>query len=291
MTKLYYNSSYQLEMVLSRQHVTPSCPFRFNSTLNRNVATAPTVFRFLHDVQAKIWPQSRAHITQADAGLVPKIFNGRLKMLQAAEELEERYKKGEISAEELLKEAATQATNLEFRNMLVAAAAEDALDNTAATNRPDPVLQITQELVSDDEEDDADDPHTDSEQEEEEADIRERRHEWRSVDWPETIGADDQAEDRLPSNRVLPEEDVDRIVVSVCTVCAVHFDFHLLLAHCPHHVCRNCFAKLTECPICRKPRGTLAMAKTIANNPSLVRADAEGRQENEVLTSGGFALL
>ena len=235
-------------------------------------------------MQTKIFPYSQAHLAQANAGCVPKGHPGQERMLEAAKDLEEKYRSGEITATEVLRQAAVQAANVHFRQMLLdAAAAERDADESQAPSRSDPVLDITEEMFSDDDNAMEDAVDTDTEQQESEA--TERSHEWTLIDWPETIPAAEGEDESLPSNRVLPEEDVDRVVVSVCLVCADHYDFHYVLANCSHQVCRTCFFQLSSCPECRAPRGTIDQAKKVSNKPSLMRADSQGRPENRILTT------
>lgn len=256
------------------------CTFRYNQGLNRSIATAPTVFRLIHDLQTKVFPESWHHLAQADAGIARKVHPGQQKMAEEAEALQEEYRRGEISAQELLRKAAVQATNVHFRKILMEAAAADEEAESMPAGRADPVIDITEDMQSDGSEpEDA----VDSDIELEFEDMRARTHEWQPVDWPETMPAEEDAE-RMTLNRVLPHEDVDRVVVSVCIVCADHYDFHYVLANCCHQVCRTCFFQLDVCPECRAPRGPLDRAKKVSNKPSLIRVDAEGRAENRILT-------
>ena len=236
----------------------------------------------------KVWPESKVHLAQADAGSVRKIHPGEQKLAEAAKDLEERYSSGQINAEEVLKEAALQVTNRQFREKLQEAAAEDAEggddDDGHEPVVGDPVLQISEDMMSSDEGEEEGEPAIDFEQDEEEAEMAERAHEWQAVDWPETVRTHQTP--TLPPDRVLAGENVNNVVQSVCTVCMLHYDFHVLFHNCTHHVCRTCFAQLDRCPICRQPRGPLRSAKTISNNPSLIRADADGRAENENFAPG-----
>ena len=258
-------------------------PFRYNQSLNRSVATAPTIFRLIHDLQAKVFPESKANLAQADAGTVRKGHRGQEKMAEAARNLETKYRTGEISAQELLREAAIQSTNADFRQMLMDAAVADQEAEAQAeqANRFDPVMDFTEDMLSDDGSE-GEEALVDSEDEQEAGEIRARSHQWQVVDWPEVVAP--QGEERVQLNRVRPDEDVDRVVVSVCTVCADHYPFHYVLANCSHQVCRSCFFQIDTCPECRAERGTLEQAKKVSNKPSLIRADAEGRLENRILT-------
>lgn len=205
-------------------------------------------------------------------------------MLETAKNLEERYRSGEITATEVLRQAAVQSTNFHYRQMLLdAATAEKDAEELSQPSRSDPVLDITEEMYSDDDGEMQDAVDTDTEQQESEA--TERSHEWTLIDWPETLPPPEGEDESLPSNRVLPEEDVDRVVVSVCLVCADHYDYHYVLANCSHQVCRTCFFQLSLCPECRAPRGTIDQAKKVSNKPSLMRADSQGRPENRILTT------
>lgn len=254
---------------------------RYNQSLSHSVAPAATIFRFIHDLQSKVFPESRANLAQADAGTVRKGHPGQEKMAEAARDLEARYRSGEISAQELLREAAIQSTNAHFRKMLLAAAVAEQEAEAETANRFDPVLDFTEDMRSDDGSE-GEEPFLESDEEQEAGEMRARSHQWQVVDWPE-VGVP-QGEERMQLNQVRPEEDVDRVVVSVCTVCADHYPFHYVLANCSHQVCRSCFFQIDTCPECRADRGTLEQAKKVSNKPSLIRADAEGRLENRILT-------
>lgn len=249
--------------------------------MNGYIATAPTIFRFIHDLQTKVLPDTRVQLTQADNGVPRKCHPRQLKAVEEAKKLEQSYKNGEISAEAVLRLSAGESFNREFSHMLRVAA--DA-DEPADPGRPDPVLDFTQDMYEADEEDG--EGEQDSADEEEEYELAERRHEWTVIDWPELRPSSEQDAADLAGNRVRPEEDVDRVVTSVCPVCSIHFDFQYVLAHCDHQLCINCFNSVDRCPFCKRNKGTLATAKRVINNPSLVRTDVLGRQENEILSAG-----
>ena len=257
--------------------------FRYNQSLNRSIATAPTIFRFIHDLQSKVFPASKANLAQADAGTVLKGNRGQEKMAEEARKLEEKYRTGEISAQELLREAAVKSTNAAFHKTLVdAAVAEQEAEDEAMPGRPsDPVLDITEEMQSDGSEEEEEEVF-DSDEEQQADEIRQRSHQWQVVDWPETVPL--AVQEGMLMNQVQPHEDVNRVVLSVCIVCADHYDFHYVLANCCHQVCRSCFFQLDTCPECRAPRGTMEQARKVSNKPSLIRADAAGRLENQILS-------
>ena len=228
--------------------------------------------------------ESRIHLTQSDAGCVRRPHAGQQKMIDAANELEGKYRSGTITAEELLKEMAVRTTNLRFREMLLAAAVREAEADEEAEggNQPritDPVLDLTEDMLSDESEEEV----VDSDEEQEAEEARQRSHQWRLVDWPEASPLADGGE-RMQLNRLRPEEDLDTAVVSVCVVCAEHYDYHYVLVNCAHQVCRDCLGKISLCPECREPRGPIQHAKQVCNKPSLIRADSEGRPENRIIS-------
>ena len=192
--------------------------------------------------------------------------------------------RGEISAEALLRISAGESFTREFSNRLRAAA---EADERAENGHPDPVLDLAQDMYEAHEEDEnIGEEGRESADEEEEYEIAARRHEWTVIDWPEVLAPSEEDASDIAGNRVRPEEDVDRVVTSVCPVCSVHYDFQFVLAHCDHQLCINCFNAVQFCPFCKRPKGTLAAAKRVINNPSLVRTDVLGRQENEILSAG-----
>lgn len=125
----------------------------------------------------KVWPESKVHLAQADAGSVRKPHPGEQRLAEAANDLEEKYSSGQINAEEVLKEAALQVTNRQFREKLLEAAAEDAEGGDDDDGHDpvvgDPVLQISEDMISSDEGEEGD-PAIDLEQDEEEAEMAER---------------------------------------------------------------------------------------------------------------------
>lgn len=205
-------------------------------------------------------------------------------MIDAANELEAQYKSGEINAQEYLREMSLRSTNPQFRQMLLEAAvreqeAEEAAEGASEARIVDPVLDITEDMLSDESENEV----VDSDEELEAEETRQRSHQWTLVEWPEAR-AEAEGGERLQLNRLLPEEDVNTAVVSVCVVCAEHYDYHYVMLNCPHQVCRDCLGKISVCPECRAPRGPIERAKKVCNKPSLMRVDSQGRAENRILT-------
>lgn len=79
-------------------------------------------------------------------------------------------------------------------------------------------------------------------------------HVWDTVDW-------DQPPPVRPENRhrILPEEDVRRVVAQTCLVCTDQCLFASTLA-CTHMICVNCAENkaIKDCPICRAPKKVVA---------------------------------
>jgi len=79
-------------------------------------------------------------------------------------------------------------------------------------------------------------------------------HVWQTLDW-------NQPEPVRPENRhrVLPEEDVRRVVALTCLVCTDACLFASTL-QCTHMICVNCAEsrKIQDCPICRAPKKVVA---------------------------------
>jgi len=241
--------------------------------MNRQISPSPTLFKFLHDLQTRIHPRARAALVQAESITASeKRDRGQAELAAAAAAVEDEYRAGNLSAEDVLVRHSMASLHPAVRNMLQEAADDEGAAQLQPALAP---IDINSESEDDTEAD------GDGEEEEEDDEAETLGHEWQTAKWPEVA-----AKAAVTATEVSRAEPVDSVVQSVCFVCVTHQDFHYTLgtATCPHTFCLSCVQQIETCPICRKKKGPATKWIKVLNSPSLMRVDsATGRTEVSVI--------
>ena len=269
--------------VFGATHKTNNIHERLNGALNGHIPLHPTLFTFLNRMKSLIFDNSICVINQIHQGRSDKnkVTTAARKLVEKAEEAENKYKLNIISAEGLLIEAAAHYD--EDKIMEIFSNETDQEQREAATNA---VGDLSTNDASTSNGTNMENSQTSVESEENSSNLMgttERDEEIRNEpnlrdfdndNWPVSNWLDStntQEQDAAASTPEVEDltllhpdsrpggvrPDVNDLVVPICLLCSDNPTTQLLLKSCGHSFCQNCVDRpdFVVCPICRTPKG------------------------------------
>jgi len=66
---------------------------------------------------------------------------------------------------------------------------------------------------------------------------------------------------------------MEDVAVICCGICWSYFEYLVAFKRCPHMICRTCYDRVDECPLCKTPKGTSLGKNVNVASCSIVRRE------------------